>query len=172
MSILSRLRQRKSNQKWDVITWPWGGWNFAEPIMADEEWGPHHRAPADPYLKDLIYMAEYGWYYYQKALVEMQSIHPLTSYKPIIDKAFRQKFDEGYDSNSMPLLLYEKDGKLIMARDWEAYWLYRERETPAIPCLILGHFNEAHPSIAVCDRPFKMERPDLVAGNRQPVTNW
>lgn len=171
MSILARLRG-KQEQQWDVITWPWGGWNYPEPIMRDDEWVPHHRAPADPYLKELVYMAEHGWHYYQKAFVEMRIIHPLANFKPDIDDEFRETFDAHYEEHGMPLLLYERGGKLIMSNDWEAYWLYREREESSIPCIILSHFNQEEKGIAVCDRPFKVERPDLILSNRRPVTTW
>lgn len=170
MSILSHLRRSKK-QKWDVITWPWGGWNYPEPILADNEWADSVYPPDDLYLHNLKYMADHGWHYYQKALVEMHLIHPLANFKPKIDEEFRRDFDAVHDDLGMPLLLYERDGKLIMGNDWKAYWLYREREDPCVPCIILGHFNEV-PGVAVCDRPFMQEKPEYVLGSRQPLTTW
>lgn len=173
MSILTRFRRNKSKEEqWDVVTWPWGGWNYPEPIMTDDEWAPRDRQPADPYLKHLAYMAGHGWYYFQKAFVEMQAIHPLASYKPIIDDEFRETFDAVHDKHGMPLLLYERKGKLIMGNDWEAYWLYREREDPSVPCIILGHFDQSNSCVAVCDKPYMMKRPEYLFKPQHPLTNW
>ena len=171
MAIISRLFRGKQKQQWDVVTVPWGGWNYPDPIMADDEW-LGHGPPDDLYLKDLAYMAGHGWHYYQKAFVEMRLIHPLANHKPVIHDEFRETFDARYDERIMPLLLYERGGKLIMSNDWEAYWLYREREDPAIPCIILGHFNNEDPGIAICDRPFKIERSEYLLKPRQALTTW
>lgn len=159
MVLLQRLRKKQPQATWDVVTWPWGGWNYPDPIMADEDWSHSNYPPDDPYLKHLAYMAGHGWHYYQKAFVEMQFIHPLANYKPVIHDEFRETFDAQYEKRGMPLLIYERDGKLTMSNDWEAYWLYREREEPSIPCIILGHFKEV-PGIAVCDRPYMVEKPE------------
>jgi hypothetical protein len=172
MSILTRLRRGTAKQQWDVVTWPWGGWNYPEPILSDDQWAPHDRQPVDPHLKHLVYMAEYGWHYYQKAFVDMSIIHPYTNYQPFIHDEFRETFDAHYEERGMPLLLYEKGGKLIMSNDWEAYWLYREREDPSVPCIILGHFNHEEPGIAVCDRPFMVERPEHLLKPRHALTTW
>lgn len=170
MLLLNRLRKSKPQQQWDVVTWPWGGWNYPSPIMSDADWiGPH--PPDDAHFKHLVYMAEYGWHYYQKAFVEMQLIHPLASYKPEISDEFRKTFDAQFKRRGMPLIIYERDGKLITSNDWEVYWLYREREDPAIPCIILGHFKDV-PGIAICDRPFMNLRPDFAKKPKQPLTTW
>ena len=171
MSILQRLRG-KQKQQWDVVTWPWGGWNYPEPIMADDEWLHGNRPPDDPHLKNLVYMAEHGWHYYQKAFVAMEIIHPFANYRPVIHDEFRETFDARYEEHGTPLLLYEKGGKLIMSNDWEAYWLYRDREESSIPCIILGHFNQEEPGIAVCNRPFLQERPDFLFRPRHALTTW
>src|SRR5580658_8601046 len=125
MALLRRLRKKQPEQQWDVATWPWGGWNYPEPILEDGDWLKGKYPPDDPYLHNLAYMASHGWHYYQKAFVEMRLIHPLANYKPTIHDEFRETFDAHYEERDMPLLLYERDGKLISSNDWEAYWLYR-----------------------------------------------
>jgi hypothetical protein len=170
MAILSRLFRNKQEKPWDVVT-PFGGWNYPDPILSDDQWSAGH-PPDDLYLKNLAYMASYGWHYYQKALVEMPAIHPLANYKPVIYDEFRETFDAQLDECGMPLLLYEREGKLISSNDWEAYWMYRERQVTAIPCIILGHFNPENKSIAICDRPFKIERTELLLKPHQAITTW
>lgn len=170
MTILSRLFRSKQELHWDVMT-PFGGWNYPDPILSDDKW-LGTRPPEDSHLSSLAEMAGHGWYYYQKAFVEMQLIHPFASYKPVIHDEFRETFDAQFDTCGMPLLVYERGGKLIMSNDWEAYWLYREREVTAIPCIILGHFNTENPGIAVCDRPFKIERSEYLLKPRQAVSSW
>jgi hypothetical protein len=170
MTIVSRLFRKKQKQQWDVVT-PFGGWNYPDPILSDSEW-LGNRPPDDLHLKDLAYMAGHGWHYYQKAFVEMPAIHPLVNYKPVIHDEFRETFDAQLDKCGMPLLIYERGGKLISSNDWEAYWLYREHQTTAIPCIILGHFNPENQSIAVCDRPFMIERSEYLLKPRRALTTW
>lgn len=173
MNIVFRLRLWSLEKRWDVVTYPpWGGWNYSAPIMSDKEW-TGNTPPDDSYLKDLAYMAGHGWHYYQKAYVEMKLIHPLANYKPVIHDEFRETFDAHYnEGRMMPLLLYERNGKLIMSNDWETYWLYRERKDLAVPCIILGRFNAEKQGVDVCDKPFKIERSEYLLKPQHALTTW
>lgn len=155
MLSIRRLRKAKS-QEWDAVDELWGGWNYPKPV---HEYGSLRHPGQDGYLKHLIYMAEHGWYYCQKAFVDTAFIYPLTDYKPpVIDDEFRETFMAGYEDDDinkrLPLTLYERDGKLIMSNDWEAYWLYRELQAPSVPCILIGHFTPDSKVMAVCDKPF------------------
>lgn len=167
MALLGRLRKSKP-QQWDAYDELWGGWNYPEPIIP--EWNSSY-PPDDGYLKHLIYMAEYGWHYYQKAIISMAAIHPLADYKPVIHDEFRETFNARFDDKPMTLTIYERDDKLITSNDWEAYWMYRERQDLNAYCIILGHFNQ-NPDIAVCDRPFQILRPDFAEEPSQPLTTF
>jgi len=117
MLLLGRLRKARS-QDWGVIDELWGGWNYPKPI---HEYGNSWHPGQDGYFKHLVYMAEHGWYYCQKAVVDMAFIHPLTDYRPVIDDEFRETFMALYNdedlSKRLPLTIYERDGKLIMSND-------------------------------------------------------
>ena len=101
-------------------------------------------------------MAEHGWYYCQLAVIEMQLIHPWTDYQPAIDDEFKETFNARYKDDPLTLTIYERDGKLIMANDWEAYWMYRHRQDINAVCIIIGHFSQV-PGIAVLERPFMIQ---------------
>ena len=125
-------------------------WDYPEPI----EDGRVLRFMADDRFVDLIYMAKHGWHTAQKAIVHMSIVHPYYDFKPVIDDEFRVTFNAWQDKRRpMTLTLYEHDGKLIMSNDYEAYWMYRERELEVADCIIIGKFSEKV-DIAVYDRPF------------------
>lgn len=166
MSLLSRFKKQPAATqlpvRWDAYDDFWGGWNYPKPIYPDHDVYP----PSDGDLKRLIYMAEYGWYYCQKAYIPITEIHPLTDYKPTISDEFRQTFEKRLEdediNNRMPLTVYEKNGKLILGTNWEEYWMYREMQQISIPCIIIGHFTERS-DIAICDKPFLISRkPEVV----------
>ncbi len=167
MSLVSRFRRSKPQQR-DAYDELWGGWSYPSPIISN--WDSSY-PPDDGDLKHLINMAEYGWYYYQKAIISMSVIHPLADYKPVIHDEFRKTFNTRFEDKPMTLTIYEKDGKLITSNDWEAYWMYRERQDLNAYCVLLGHFNERS-EIAICDRPFQILRPDSAAEPRQPLTTF
>lgn len=152
MSLLSRLRKQPTQLpvQWDAYDGLWGGWNYPKPIYPDHSIG---FPPDDGDLIRLIYMAEHGWYYCQKAFVPITEIHPLTGYKPVISHEFRETFKQRLRDDRMPLTVYEKNGKLILGTSWEEYWMYREVQEISAACIILGHFTE-RPEIIVCDKPF------------------
>jgi hypothetical protein len=165
--MLSLRRSRKANpQKWDAVDELWGGWNYPKPVYENgSSWHPGQ----DGYLKNLIYMAEHGWYYCQKAFVDMAFIHPLTDYKPaVIDDEFREIFMARYNdkdlNKSFSLTIYERDGKLIMSNDWEAYWLYRELQATSVPCVLIGHFTPNPDIMAVTDKPFMITKISELLG--------
>ncbi|HVC36036.1 MAG TPA: hypothetical protein VNE40_01130 [Candidatus Dormibacteraeota bacterium] len=161
--MLSLRRSRKSKpqpQEWDAFDDLWGGWNYPKPVYENgSSWHPG----GDGHLKHLIYMAEHGWYYCQKAFVGMAFIHPLTDYRPaVVDDEFRETFMARYNDEDLnkriPLTIYERDGKLIMSNDWEAYWLYREVQESSVPCILIGHFTPNPDIMAVYDKPFMITK--------------
>jgi hypothetical protein len=168
MKLLSRLRKRQQVPRFDANDELWGGWNYPEPIISngDSTWDPG----GDGYLKHLIYMAEYGWHYCQKAIVGMEIIYPLTDYRPAIDDEFRKTFnarmkrEDDNVADPMTLTLYERDGKLIMSNDWETYWMYRERQDINATCIIIGRFTD-RPDIAVLEKPFMIYKAPALRGD-------
>ena len=118
-----------------------------------------HHPPSDGDLARLIYMAEHGWYYCQKALVSIIEIHPLTGYRPDISDEFRETFKERFRDDPMPLTVYEKNGKLILGTNWEEYWMYREVQALSATCILLGHFTERS-EIVICDKPFLITKKE------------
>lgn len=140
--------KNRVNKAYDGILEPW---DYPEPII---KMHVQTRPTYDGYLRELIYMAEYGWYYCQEAMLKMSLIHPLTDYRPVITDEYRKKFDKRLeDHNPIRLAIYERDGKFIMGEDWEAYWLYREREEFYAHCVLIGHFNVV-PGLTITDRPY------------------
>lgn len=155
---LLRLRNKLRRHKpFDAVDPLWGGWNYPKPTQVN---GADYHPGQDPRLKELIYMAEYGWHYCQKAIVEMQAIHPWTDYRPIISDEFRETFNARFEDDPMTLTIYEHDGKLIMGNDWETYWMYRERQDINAYCIIVGQFTQ-NSSLAIMDRPFKIRKPQV-----------
>lgn len=152
----SKAKKLHVQKPWDVVDDFWGGWNYPEPIKL---LGANYHPGQNPHLKRLIYMAEHGWYYCQKATIELQIIHPWTNYKPVISDEFRETFNVRHEQKDpLTLTVYEREGKLIMSNDWETYWLYRELQVPIAYCVLVGHFSEV-PGIAVLERPFIIEKP-------------
>lgn len=158
MTLLDKFRKR-AVQPFDVYDPVWGGWNYPTALYPlGEQLAPDQ----DGYLKHLIYMAEHGWYYCQKAIIEMHLIYPLTDYHPPIDPEFRDTFTARFKDDPLPLLIYERDGKFIMANDYQAYWLYREQQVPIATCILIGQFIE-EPGVAVLERPFQIKRDETLA---------
>lgn len=156
MLLLSRRRKQQKllALQWDAYDDFWGGWNYPEPIYAESA---SHYPPSDGDLVRLIQMAEFGWYYCQKAFVPITEIYPLTAYKPTVSDEFRGTFKKRREDDPMPLTIYEKDGKLILGTSWEEYWMYREVKAMSVPCIIIGHFTERS-EIAVSDKPFMISK--------------
>ncbi|MDQ5913907.1 MAG: hypothetical protein QG623_526 [Patescibacteria group bacterium] len=125
-------------------------WDYPEPI----EDGQVLRFYADERFINLMYMAKHGWHTAQRAAVHMSIIHPRYDFKPTIDDEYRENFETLlYERKTPELVLYEHEGKLIMSRDYEAYWLYRELEIDMPSCIIVGKFTEVG-DICTYDRPF------------------
>lgn len=125
-------------------------WDYPEPIIQQHI----DKFLADDKFVDLIYMAKHGRYTAQKAVVHLSIIHPYINFKPGVDDEFKETFDAWHSKHyPMTLTLYEHAGKLIMSNDYEAYWMYRERELEVANCVIVGKYTE-DVDIAAYDRPF------------------
>jgi hypothetical protein len=153
VAVFDKLRRHKT-PKFDSYNELWGGWDYPSPIQI---LGSDYHPGQDSNLKDIIYMAEYGWHYCQKVLVEMRVIYPLSDYRPDVSDEFRATFNARFKDDPMPLILYERDGKLIMGNDWETYWMYRERQDIYATCVLIGHFTQIQ-NIVVLDKPYMIYR--------------
>lgn len=153
MKLLEHLRLRKHIRDTDSI---WEEWDYAPPIISGV---PQDMQPKDWRLRDIVAQVYHGWFYCQKAVIELSLIHPHTDYKPVIDNEFREYFRARREERQpMPLTIYEKDGQLIMSDDYEAYWLYRECEVTVAHCIIIGRFTKV-PGVEVYGKPFTLEKP-------------
>lgn len=141
-------RQKKSQSiAWDIYDPIWGGWNYPKLLNAQRR---SYHSGQDSNLKHLIYMAQHGWYYCQKAIVEMQLIYSLTETdaRPDISKKFQETFNARFEYDPLPLTLYEQmvgslwamTGK-VTGRTKSAkilpqpvYWLGASLKYPALLC--------------------------------------
>ncbi|MEX0616624.1 MAG: hypothetical protein WD231_02290 [Candidatus Woykebacteria bacterium] len=69
----------------------------------------------------------------------MEGIKPFSDFKPKISDGFRSYFENLKKQDIPPQLhVYPKDDVFIMSDDYNAYYLYLEKNYSKIICLVLG----------------------------------
>jgi DNA-binding Xre family transcriptional regulator len=122
--------------------------------------------PVDEYLKKLIKQFKKGKICAREAIVAMYWIRPYSDFKPSITKKFRHyirllgHYGDNFYKGPIPIVLYERDGQLIMSTDYKPYWVHRSNETRTVNCIILGDFTE-HNFCRTIGSPFTVFSLDL-----------
>lgn len=154
MALFQRWKTRKTPTDFSDV---WEAWDYPAPIVE----GHFKRFEGDWRLRDIVEQAYHGWFYCQKAVVDMSLIHPFTDYRPTIDAEFREYFDARFEEHeAMPLIVYERKGQLIMSNDYKAYCLYKEHGVSIADCVIIGPFTKVV-GLEAYDKPFLLEKPEV-----------
>lgn len=95
--------------------------------------------PKDEKLIDLFKDAYTGKILVTVAMLKIEGVKPFSDFKPKISEGFRHHFED-LEKQDMPpqLHVYPKDGKFIMSDDYNAYYLYLEKNYSKVICLVLG----------------------------------
>ena len=97
--------------------------------------------PVDERLDRLVNKFRNGKITCQKATVAMFWMRPKTDYQPHLTEKFRQYVDfmgmwgDNYRKGSIPIVLYEHKGQLIMGADYKTYWVHRSDESWTVQCV-------------------------------------
>lgn len=99
--------------------------------------------PRDDHLIELLGPAFKGEILCTMAMAEMDAVKPFSDFKPEISNAYRKHFSEKAQNDVPPsLLVYAKDGKLIMSDDYSSYAMYQEMGFHRAVCQVIGDTPE------------------------------
>lgn len=114
--------------------------------------------PKDQKFIDLYKDALGGKFLVTVAMIKMEGIEPFSDFKPKISDGFRSNFEDLEKQDHPPQLhVYPNDGKFIMSDDYNAYYLYIEKNYSKVICLVLGDAEGEF--VLEKSEPFKMPVP-------------
>lgn len=121
------------------------------------EFGGEHE-PKDEKMIDLLKEAYTGKLLVRTAMIKMEGIRPFSDFKPKISEEFRSYFENlEKQGNPPPLYVYPKDEVFIMSDDYNAYYLYMEKNYPKLVCLVLGEADGQF--VIEKSEPFQLPTP-------------
>lgn len=113
----------------------------------------------DEYLMELFGKAYKGEIMCQMANIRMEVIEPSTKYRPEASEEFRNNFlKKAKEGKSIPMFVYQKDGKFMMSDDYNSYYMYKELNASIVPCVIIGDVADMKYVVNI-GKPFQLEAP-------------
>lgn len=117
--------------------------------------------PKDNKLIELLKLAYTGELLVKIALIKAEGIVPFSDYKPATSAKYKQYFEDLESQGKPPLLfVYPKNNFFVMSDDYNAYYLYKEKNYSTIGCLVLGEPIGEY--VIECSEPFKLPPPTAV----------
>ena len=114
--------------------------------------------PKDQKIIDLFKDAYSGKLLVTVAMIKIEGIKPFSDFKPKISEGFRSHFEDLEKQDTPPQLhVYPKDGVFIMSDDYNAFYLYLEKNYSKVICLVLGEAEGEF--VLEKSEPFQMPAP-------------
>jgi len=115
----------------------------------------------DEYLMELFGKAYKGEIMCRMANIKMEAIEPSTQYRPEASEEFRNHFlKKAKEGKSIPMFVYQKDGKFMMSDDYNSYYMYKELNSDIVPCIAIGDVKDMKAVINIGE-PFQLEPPTV-----------
>lgn len=116
--------------------------------------------PRDQKLIELLKDAYSGNLLVRTVLIKAEAIKPFSDFMPKISDQYRKYFEEVEKQETPPpLYVYPDNEYFIMSDDYNAYYLYKEKNYSKIMCILLGDSDSKE--IIEKSAPFQLPPPTV-----------